>query len=187
LNGFKWYMRQDFLYIVKQCHYEADRGLKATDTWDFKESMSRVKKRAGYGEGLLETCTAEPPNGLGITDSDVLATSATEALNAYIALLVKAANNQSRVMSLVAMIPCIQSYYLIAMDLHENSRHQDTPWYKLWVEENIKYERSTRNQREFFWRNWGKWWDRYAEANEIFQEACRAEIGLWATALNPRP
>ena len=101
-------IQQDFLYLVKQCQYEADRGLKTTTTKDFKESITRVKKSAGYGEGLFNTCTTVPPEGLGIKDSVVLETPATPALNNYIALLTKAANNQNWVMSLVAMIPCIQ-------------------------------------------------------------------------------
>ena len=105
-------MQQDFLYIVKQCQYEADRGLKATNTKDFETSMDRVGKRASYGKDLLKTCTTAPPNGLGIQDSVVLATPATDALKRYITLLIDAANNQNWVMSLVAMIPCIQVGHL---------------------------------------------------------------------------
>ena len=105
-------MQQDFLYIVKQCQYEAERGLKAKNTSGFQESMHRVNKRTVYGETLLNTCTAAPPNGLGIADSVVLATPQTQALRDYITLLINAANNQNWIMSLVAMIPCIQVSFL---------------------------------------------------------------------------
>ena len=105
-------MQQDFLYIVKQCQYEADRGLKATDTKNFETSMDRVAKRANYGKDLLKTCTTKPPDGLAIKDSVVLATPETDALKRYIALLIEAANNQNWVMSLVATIPCIQVGHL---------------------------------------------------------------------------
>jgi thiaminase len=101
-------LQQDFLYIVHQCQYEADRGLKATNATDFGISMDKVVKRANYGKELLKTCTDAPPTGLGIADSVVLATPATTALKNYIALLIAAANEQNWVMSLVATVPCIQ-------------------------------------------------------------------------------
>ena len=74
--------------------------------------MGRVGRRAGYGKDLLKTCTTAPPDGLGIQDSVVLATPATDALERYIAFLIDAANSQNWVMSLVAMIPCIQVGHL---------------------------------------------------------------------------
>jgi thiaminase len=101
-------MQQDFLYIVHQCQYEADRGLKATTSVDFGTSMDRVVKRANFGKDLLATCTTAPPTGLGIKDSVVLATPATTALKDYIALLIAAANNQTWVISMAATIPCLQ-------------------------------------------------------------------------------
>ena len=70
--------------------------------------MGRVSRRTTYGGVFLDTCTAALPNGLGIPDSVVLATPETQALSDYITLLFSAAKNQNWVMSLVAMIPCIQ-------------------------------------------------------------------------------
>ncbi|KAF9785126.1 hypothetical protein BJ322DRAFT_1061478 [Thelephora terrestris] len=146
LTGFKWYMRQDFLYILNLCHWEAERGLKALNQASFGISMKKVASRAGYSTDLLSTCTAASPYGLGISDSVVLATSATTALQNYIALLTTTASEENWVMCLVAMIPCIQSYYEIAVDLHLTSRDPNSPWYKLWVEPNIGYKTSTTDQ-----------------------------------------
>ena len=147
--------------------------------------MDKVGKRAAYAKDLLKTCTTAPPTGLGIRDFDVITTPKTKALTRYITLLVDAATMQNWVMSMVAMVPCVQvspvpsctrhplisggisqSYYLIAEDLQKNSAHKgqwgdfdslprsilsfrnpDTPWYKLWVEENVKYEDATKQQR----------------------------------------
>jgi thiaminase len=101
-------MQQDFLYITKLGIYEANRGLKATNTLDFETSMDRVGKRAKYAKDHLKMCTTAPPNGLGIEESTILATPETEALQQYVALLLDAADKENWVMSVVAMIPCIQ-------------------------------------------------------------------------------
>ena len=105
--------------------------------------MDKVGKRAAYAKDLLKTCTTAPPTGLGIKDSDVISTHATKALIQYIDLLTNAANTQNWVMSMVAMVPCVQvnpltsrtyrplisggisqSYYLIAVDLQKDSTHK---------------------------------------------------------------
>ena len=70
--------------------------------------MDKVGKRAAYAKDLLKTCTSAPPTGLGIKDSDVISTHATKALTQYINLLVNAATTQNWVMSMVAMVPCVQ-------------------------------------------------------------------------------
>ena len=71
-------------------------------------SMDKVGKRAAYAKDLLKMCTTAPPTGLGIKDSDVIATHETKALVQYIDLLTSAANTQNWVMSMVATVPCIQ-------------------------------------------------------------------------------
>ncbi|KAF9785128.1 hypothetical protein BJ322DRAFT_1108587 [Thelephora terrestris] len=185
LKGFEWYMRQDFLYLVKQCQYEADRSLRAKNTTEFKTSMSRVKTRPDNALPVYDACIAKSPDGLGINEYVVLSTPATEALNKYIALLTEVTKDQNWVMVLVAMIPCVQSYYRIAVDLHSNSTHKDTPWYKLWVETNVQWESSTVKQIEFFKTNYTEWKDHYPKAKEIFKKAIQAEIDLWGTALDP--
>ena len=44
---------------------------------------------------------------------------------------------------------------------------------------------STDPPPAFFSVNYEQWRDQYSGANRIFQAACRAEIALWETALNP--
>jgi len=185
LNGFKWYMRQDFLYCVKLMTYEADRSVKAQSSASFQVSTQRVKNNADYSNDILTTCTTAQPDGLGIAELTVLETRATLALLWYNQFQILVANETNWVVSLVAMVPCIQSYYQIAVDLKENSTHKDTLWYNLWAVVNAQYEESTIRQRDFFIANYDQWKDQYEKANQIFQLACNGEIGLWATALNP--
>ena len=37
----------------------------------------------------------------------------------------------------------------------------------------------------FFKENYDQWKNHYAEANEIFQKACQAELDFWDIALSP--
>ena len=70
--------------------------------------MQRVKDNSDYASDILQTCTDQPPNGLGIGDSIVLGTPETRALQEYTDYQISIANTTNWVLSLVAMIPCIQ-------------------------------------------------------------------------------
>lgn len=185
LKGFRWHMVQDFLYCIRLMTYEADRAGKATNSEDFDTSTERVSSNAEYAKESLTTCTTPVPNGLGIKDFSVLGAYPTEALKSYTDFQISTAGVDSWVLALVAMVPCIQSYYQLAVDLKDYSTHRDTIWYNLWAVENAKYEDSTTHQKEFFIQNFDEWKDHYAEATKIFRRACQGEIDLWATALHP--
>ncbi|KAF7794355.1 hypothetical protein EIP86_005489 [Pleurotus ostreatoroseus] len=207
LKGFKWYMtvgnlvslmpsdqrssdsfvlQQDFLYCVRLMNYEADRSSRAINSAEFDTSADRVADNAGYAKGGLVTCTAAPPEGLGIKDVNVLTAPPTKALTSYTDFQIQTATDRNWVLSLVAMVPCIQSYYQIAVALKDNSVHKDTLWYNLWAVENAKYEDSTIKQREFFIQNFDSWRYYLDDAKAIFRQACQGEIDLWATALDPQ-
>ncbi|KAF9785119.1 hypothetical protein BJ322DRAFT_1020710 [Thelephora terrestris] len=184
LNGFKWYMRQDFLYCVKLMTYEADRSIKALSSANFIATTQRVKDNADYSGEILKTCTDPPPTGLGIPELTVLQTRATLALLWYNQFQILCANTTNWAVSMAAMVPCIQAYYLIGKNLKDNSAHKDTPWYVLWAVPNAD-DTYAIDQKNFFIQNYDQWKDQYDKANEIFQLACNGEINLWATALNP--
>ncbi|THG96145.1 hypothetical protein EW026_g5639 [Hermanssonia centrifuga] len=185
LKGFKWYMVQDFLYCIRLMVYHTNRASNATNTADFDTSVGKVSSGADYAKDMLTTCTVPPPNGLGIVDSKVLQATPTEALTSYTDFQINTAIDATWVLALVALVPCIQSYYEIAVDLKDNSVHKDTIWYNLWAVENAQYEQSTINQKEFFIQNFDAWKDHYAEATRIFRRAVQGEIDLWATAEDP--
>ncbi|PCH36774.1 heme oxygenase-like protein [Wolfiporia cocos MD-104 SS10] len=185
LKGFKWYMVQDFLYCIKLMIFETDRSSRATTSAVFDISADRIAGDASYAKDLLQTCIQAQPEGLAIDEYKVLQASPTKAMSSYTDFQITTAQDASWVLALVAMIPCIQSYYKIAADLKDNSKHKDTIWYKLWVEENAKYEDSTVHQKQFFAENFDAWKDHYDEATRIFRRACQGEIDLWAVAENP--
>ncbi|PSR79403.1 hypothetical protein PHLCEN_2v7048 [Hermanssonia centrifuga] len=171
--------------------YDTNRASKAANTADFDTSVDKVSSGAEYAKDMLTTCTVPPPNGVGIVDSKVLQATPTEALTSYTDFQINTAIDTTWVLALVAMVPCIQAYYDIAVDLKDNSVHKDTIWYNLWAVENAKYEQSTINQKvliilkEFFIQNFDAWKDHYAEATRIFRRAVQGEIDLWATAEDP--
>ncbi|KAH9932965.1 uncharacterized protein B0H18DRAFT_1115608 [Fomitopsis serialis] len=101
------------------------------------------------------------------------------------------ARTHNWVMGLVAMIPCIQAYYALAHPLYENATDdvKKTLWYKLWIEPNGNVtpdEAGVTSQISFFTANYDVWKDHYAEAKDIFQKACKGEIGLWKWATDSK-
>jgi len=90
--------------------------------------------------------------------------------------------------TLVFMIPCIQSYYQIAVNLSETPGiPEDTLWYKYWIEENLKYEESVKAQIAFFKAAKEDWEASYDALRIIFRDACNYEIALWAVGEDPGP
>ncbi|KAF9785117.1 hypothetical protein BJ322DRAFT_809347 [Thelephora terrestris] len=185
LEGFKQYMIQDFLYCKKLTEYETARKSKALNQAEVEVSEKRIKKTAGYASAVFNACTNQSPGGLGIEGSVVRGACESDALKSHTDFQISTANSNDWVVSLVAMIPCIQSYYQIAMDLKDSSTHKDTVWYNLWVLENLKYGDSTDRQRKFFIDNVDRWNGQYETVNDIFRKACQGEMDFWATALRP--
>ena len=106
--------------------------------------MKRVQKNTDYANAILSTCTSQLPGGLGIESSTVLGACESDALKSYTDFQISTASSADWVVSMVAMIPCIQvcfppffrihgsltsngdsqSYYQIAMDLKDSSTHK---------------------------------------------------------------
>ncbi|KAF9785115.1 hypothetical protein BJ322DRAFT_809345 [Thelephora terrestris] len=183
-EGFERYMIQDFHYSLKLITFETARACKALDSAEFDVSLKRIKGKTDYASVLLNTCVSQSPSGLGVEMSTVLGACESDALKSYTDFQISTAYSNDWVVSLVAMVPCIQSYFQIAMDLRDSSAHKDTAWYNLWVLENAKYESSILKQRSFFMENSDRWKDQYEKANEIFRKSCQGEIDFWEAVLN---
>ena len=89
-------------------NYETDRSSRAMNSADFDTSADRVADDASYAKGGLATCTITPPGGLGIKDVNVLTAPPTDALTSYTDFQIETAAEKNWVLSLVAMVPCIQ-------------------------------------------------------------------------------
>ncbi|KAI0298491.1 hypothetical protein BC826DRAFT_102670 [Russula brevipes] len=131
-KGFKWYMVQDFLYCGRLMLFDTERSTKALTEAIYMTLTGQIKDDADYAGTLLTTCTRD----LAIPEASVLQTKREWETNMYTAFTINVVENFDWVVSLVSMIPCIQSYYEIAKDLRVNSTHQGSPrvqkfWYPL--------------------------------------------------------
>jgi thiaminase len=89
--------------------YEAYRALNALSLKELSTSKDRLLRAAGYADGIFNTCTKK----LGISDSTVLKTKATEALNSYMEFQINTARDNDWVLSMVALVPCLQVCLLL--------------------------------------------------------------------------
>ena len=136
--------QQDFLYCKKLLEYETARKSKALSQAEIEVSEKRIQSTTDYAHVILNTCTNQPPSGLGIKSSTVLGARESGALKSYTDFQISTASSADWVVSMVAMIPCIQvrlmpfchirgsltsngdpqSYYQIAMNLNNSSTHK---------------------------------------------------------------
>ncbi|CCM00634.1 uncharacterized protein FIBRA_02671 [Fibroporia radiculosa] len=183
--GFAWYMVQDFKYCTREMVFQIERATKSTSTDEFTATTAKVKNYCGYVDDSLALCVAAPPAGLGLNDKQVLQADSTDALNYYTDFQLITAKDNNWALGLVAMIPCVQSYWTIANSL-KNNPDVDRIWYNLWIAPNSDYANSgIPGQIAFFEQNYVEWKDHYEEAKEIFRQACMGEINLWGITANP--
>jgi len=183
-KGFKWYMVQDFLYCARLMLFDTERSIKASTEVDYETLVGKIQSHAGYAYSLLTTCIED----LSIPEATVLEAKREWETTLYTEFTINVAENFDWVVSLVSMIPCIQSYYEIAKDLRDNSTYQDTLWYTYWVLPNSgdSAQQSALKQTAFFIANQETWQQAsYTKLRKIFREACQREIDLWAVTEDP--
>lgn len=187
LDGFKWYMIQDFFYCVQLIAYNADRAAKASNPTIYERLTKTLNNTlTQWAPNALKTCT--DADKLNIPDTVVFSAKREEATEKYTKFISDTAEDENWVVSLLAQVPGIQSYYAIARDLQENSVDDTTAWYKIWVVENAKHRKSTVEQINFFKTNYASWKDiPYEKLSRIFRQACQCEIDLWSVALHSGP
>ncbi|OJA11764.1 hypothetical protein AZE42_06330 [Rhizopogon vesiculosus] len=187
LNGFKWYMIQDFFYCVQVVAYNADRAAKAPNPKVYADLTKALSSTLSHvAPSILKVCT--DADKLNIPDTVVFAAKREEATERYSKFIGDIAEDENWVVSLLAQVPGYQSYFTISHDLQESALDKDTAWYKLWVIDNAKHQKSTVNQVEFFKANYESWKDiPYEKLTKIFRQGCQCEIDLWAIALKPGP
>jgi thiaminase len=84
--------------------YDTERSLKAPNQTEYKGLTDKIADDAHYSNGMLETCTGP----LELNGTKVLQTPLEKAIEDYAKFAVGAADTYDWVVSLVAMIPCIQ-------------------------------------------------------------------------------
>jgi len=161
--------------------FDTERSTKAPTAETYKVLTDNIADSAQYALDLLKTCTGD----LSIAEASVLEARREWETTIYTAFTLNVVENFDWVVSLVSMIPCIQSYYEIAKDLKENSTYQDTLWYNYWVLPNASDEYAVK-QQAFFIANYETWKEiPYRQLRQMFREGCQREIDLWAVGEEP--
>ncbi|KAI0281884.1 hypothetical protein BC826DRAFT_1111114 [Russula brevipes] len=124
---------QDFLYCARLMLYDTERSLKAPDQMEYKDLTQRISVDADYSYEMLDTCTGK----LGLKDTAVLHMPPDKAITDYIKFCTDAAEKDDWVASLVAAVPCIQSYYYLAVAIKNAKPDEGTLWYDNWVKPNL--------------------------------------------------
>ncbi|KAJ8586784.1 hypothetical protein M405DRAFT_340471 [Rhizopogon salebrosus TDB-379] len=120
LNGFKWYMIQDFFYCVQLIAYNADRAAKAPNPKVYAELTNTLNNTLSqWAPNALKVCT--DANKLNIPDTVVFAAKREAATEMYTKFIADVAEDENWVVSLLAQVPGIQSYFAIAHDLHDSA------------------------------------------------------------------
>jgi len=180
-KGFKWYMVQDFLYCARLMLFDTERSTKALNKANYTSLAQRIKDDTDYAVSLLTTCI----QNLSIPEATVLQTKREWEVNLYTDFTINVVENFDWVVSLVSMIPCIQSYYYIAYQLQANSTYKNTLWYNNWVLPNNDSSYANA-QSQFFIDNYATWnMTSYTKLRKIFREGCQRELDLWAIAEEP--
>ncbi|KAG1753565.1 uncharacterized protein EDB91DRAFT_404421 [Suillus paluster] len=107
LNGFKWYMIQDFFYCVQLIAYNADRAAKAPNPTEYAKLTETLNNTlTQWAPNALKTCT--DADQLNIPDTAVFAARREEATEKYTKFISDTAEDENWVVSLLAQVPGIQ-------------------------------------------------------------------------------
>ncbi|KAF8587384.1 heme oxygenase-like protein [Ramaria rubella] len=184
LEGFNWYMTQDYFYLLELARYDAVRASEAPIK-DVPTQLNKAIKRLGDAEKYLDETLV---GALGLDKAKVKDAPHETATKDYTEWEKETAEDLDWNTSKAIMIPCILGYYEIATKLKATPGiPTDTAWYKNWIEPNLD-ESYVEEYRQFFiklGRDWKKESD-YANFCRIFRERCQCETDLWNVALNPQ-
>ncbi|KAG1862774.1 hypothetical protein DFJ58DRAFT_656654 [Suillus subalutaceus] len=107
LDGFKWYMIQDFFYCVQLIAYNADRAAKAPNPTIYgKLTRTLNNTLTQWAPNALQTCT--DADKLNIPDTVVFAAKREKATERYTKFISDTAEDENWVVSLLAQVPGIQ-------------------------------------------------------------------------------
>ncbi|OCH89238.1 heme oxygenase-like protein [Obba rivulosa] len=187
-NGFKWYTVQDYKYCQQLLRYDAERMSKAPSTDDLMQSAQHVYNDLEYAQDTLKTCTGT----LDIPEADVNAAETDSASAAYSSFEFSVAERQDWVNSLVAMIPCIQVYYVLGKAILKQKPDTSTVWYANWILPNSGNDavKSCQKQMNFFKAADSDWHSSQYNMNifnQTFREACQHEMDFFNFGENPKP
>ena len=130
LDNFRYYMRQDFLFLVNLCRASATAVAKAQTLEDMQY----------FSQGLDATLNTEMSLHVGycedlqITEEELRATEPSPTTLAYTGHLLRAASQGDPGEIAAAMLPCAWGYAEIGRMLYDRGMPESQPLYHRWIE-----------------------------------------------------
>ena len=130
LDKFRYYMRQDYVFLVEFCRAVSLAAAKAAD----------VRNMAWFARLLHETLSTEMSlhvsfcADLGITREEMEATEASPTTLAYTRHLVRTGYAAPAGEIAAALLPCAWGYCEVGQMLHDRGAPADQPLYARWIE-----------------------------------------------------
>ena len=182
LDNFRYYMRQDFLFLIDMSRAMAYAAAKS-DTLEDMQYFSQSLDATLNGEMSLHAGYCED---LGIEERDLRRTAPAPAMLAYTGHMIRAACQGDPGEAAAAMLPCTWTYAEIGRNLLDRGLPPNQPLYWRWIEMygSDEMAKSAERMRAFV--------DRCAEAagppvlarmEAAFELAVRYEWLFWEGAL----
>ena len=130
IDSFRFYMRQDYVFLIGFCRAVALAGAKA----------ERLEDMAWFARLLDETLNTEMAlhvsfcGEFGITEQELLETEPSPTTKAYIDHLVGTAYGGTALEAAAAILPCSWGYAEIGRTLADRGLPDGQPLYRRWIE-----------------------------------------------------
>ena len=130
LDKFRYYMRQDYIYLIDFCRVIALAAAKTPDVEDMGW-FARLLDETLNTEMALHVSFCED---FGISKADLLATQPSPTTQAYTRFLLQVAYRGSVGEISSAILPCMWGYSEIGQMLYDRGLPKDAPLYTRWIE-----------------------------------------------------
>ena len=181
LDRFRYYMRQDYVFLVDFCRAISLAVAKARD----------IEDMGWFARLLHETLNTEMSlhrgfcQDLDITEADLRSTQASPTTFAYTRHLVQTAFSGSAGDIAAAILPCSWGYCEIGQMLHDRGLPADQPLYARWIEmySSPEFAELTDWLRSFIDRTADESGQRaLKQMEEVFIASSRFEYMFWDAA-----
>ena len=130
LEKFRYYMRQDYIYLIDFCRVIALAAAKTPDVEDMGW-FARLLDETLNTEMALHVSFCED---FGISEAELLATEPSPTTQAYTRFLLQVGYRGSVGEISSAILPCMWGYSEIGQMLYDRGVPQDAPLYTRWIE-----------------------------------------------------
>ncbi|ODQ54722.1 hypothetical protein SAICODRAFT_54115 [Saitoella complicata NRRL Y-17804] len=187
IECFKYYLQQDYLYLVQFARANALAAYKATNMPDITASAEIILHIAKEMELHISYCAE-----FGLSRDDLENGKESMQTLAYSRYILDIGTSQSWLALQVALAACLHGYHHIAARLHASPstvRGSANPYWK-WIENYVAedYVQAVERGRELLERHvWAEGTTGIEGLVEIFGRATELEAGFWGMGLAGPP